>query len=274
MQGTWNLHTVSLETQQPITSFVTLSSVSGLVGQKGQANYAGGNVFQDAFAVYRSSLGLPAISVNLGPVEGVGVMNANESLQGRFDNRFWTGINGILLRRILNYALLQQHGDPEKRLSNDGEISQLITGIKVPQPADSPLLTDVRFSGLRTSSQASITQHAAAGQNNKEVQIFLHVAHSPNPDHMALLSAGVAAVSAHFSKLLGLNTNNPMDPARPLAAYGMDSLAAAELRNWVRGTVGVELTTLEVMNAVSLVILCKKIIGKMGVLANEKSVRN
>lgn len=270
VQGTWNLHTISLESQQPITFFVTLSSVSGLVGQKAQANYAGGNVFQDAFAVYRRSLGLPAISVNLGPVEDVGVMNTNESLQGRFDDRFWMSINGILLRRILDCALLQQHSDPEQRLSNKGEVSQLITGIKVPQPVDSPLLADVRFSGLHTSSHAISSQHAAAAQKDKEVQTFLHAAHSPNPDRTALLLAGIAAVSAQFTKLLGLNKNKPMDPARPLAAYGMDSLAAVELRNWVRGTVGVELTILEVMSAASLVVLCKKMIGKLLGLANEK----
>lgn len=262
-QGTWNLHAVSLETQQPITSFTTLSSVSGLVGQKGQANYAGGNVFQDAFAAYRSSLGLPAISINLGPVEDVGVIHANESLQGRFDNRFWTGINGALLQRILDYALLQQHRDPKQRLSHrDIGETQLITSVRVPQPADSPLLNDMRFSGLRSSAQSN-TQHAAPTQRGKEAQDFLHVARSSNPDHTALLSAGVTAASAQFSKLLGLK--NHMDPARPLGAYGLDSLAAVEFRNWVRGTIGVELTTLEVMNAVSLVVLCEKMIGKMGV---------
>jgi aryl carrier-like protein len=61
-----------------------------------------------------------------------------------------------------------------------------------------------------------------------------------------------------------------MDPARPLSAYGMDSLAALELRNWLRGTVAVEFTTLEVMNAPSLVAICEKMIRKMGVLGNEK----
>ncbi len=266
VQGTWNLHIVSLETRQPITSFVTLSSISGLVGLKGQANYAGGNAFQDALAAYRHGLGLPATSVNLGPVEDVGVINEKESLQGRFDDRFWKGINGILLRRILDYALLQQLSDPEQRLSNTGE-TQLITGIKVPQPLDSPLLNDVRFSGLRTSSQAS-TQNIAATQKNKEVQNFLLVAQSFSPDPTVLLSAGVAAMSAQFSKVLSLNS--PMDPARSLGAYGMDSLAAVELRNWVRGTVEVELTTLEVMNAVSLVALCEKMIARMVVSANGK----
>jgi hypothetical protein len=166
VQGTWNLHTVSLETQQPITTFITLLSVSGLVGQKGQTNYAGGNVFQESFAAYRSSLGLPAMSVNLGPVDNVGVINANERLRDRFDNKFWTGINGILLRRILDIALLQQHRDPEERLSNSGE-TQLITGIKVPQPSDSPLLNDVRFSGLHVSSKAS-NQHTDVIQRRKK----------------------------------------------------------------------------------------------------------
>jgi hypothetical protein len=265
VQSTWNLHTVSLETQQPITSFITISSVSGLIGQKGQTNYAGGNVFQDPFAAYRRNIGLPAISVILGPVEDVGVINANERLRDRFDNRFWTGINGIMLRRIHDFALLQQHMDPEKRLSNSGD-TQLITGVKIPQPADSPLLNDVRFSGLNTSARAS-NQHADATQKEEEVQVFLNVAHSLKPDRAALLAAGVAAISAQFSKLLGLN--NPMDPARPLSASGMDSLAAVELRHWVRGTMGVEFTTLEVMNAVSLVALCGKMIGIMGIFAKE-----
>lgn len=266
VQGTWNLHKVSLEAQQPITSFITLSSVSGLIGQKGQANYAGGNVFQDAFAAFRRNLGLPAISINLGPVEDVGVINANESLQGRFDQRFWTGINVTLLRRILDYALLQQHKDPEQRLCRESE-TQMVTGVKIPQPTDSPLLNDVRFSGLRSSSQVS-SQHTAATQKGREVQDFLHVARSSNPNHSALLSAGVTAASAQLSKLLGLK--NHMDPARPLGAYGLDSLAAVEFRNWVRGTIGVELTTLEVMNAASLVVLCEKMIAKMGVLASSE----
>ncbi|KAI0377617.1 hypothetical protein F5Y04DRAFT_272978 [Hypomontagnella monticulosa] len=265
VQGTWNLHTVSLETQQPVASFIALSSVSGLVGLKGQTNYAGGNVFQDAFAAYRRNLGLPAISINLGPVEDVGVINANENLQSRFDERFWRGINGILLRQILDFALIQQHGDPEQRLCNDGE-TQLITGIKVPQPADSPLLNDVRFAGLRTSSQSS-TQPIVSAQKDKEIQALLQVAQAPNPNHAELLAVAVTAMSVQFSKLLGLKT--PMDPARPLGAYGMDSLAAVELRNWVRGTIGVELTTLEVMNAASLVVLCEKMVGRMNLSARS-----
>lgn len=63
VMGTSNLHSVSLETKQPISFFTMISSISGVIGQKGQANYAGGNAFEDAFAEYRRALGLPAISM-------------------------------------------------------------------------------------------------------------------------------------------------------------------------------------------------------------------
>jgi NAD(P)-dependent dehydrogenase (short-subunit alcohol dehydrogenase family) len=48
--GTWALHQVAQEQSQPLDFFTMLSSVSGLVGQLGQSNYAAGNTFLDAFA--------------------------------------------------------------------------------------------------------------------------------------------------------------------------------------------------------------------------------
>lgn len=72
VSGMWNLHNTCLKTKQPLEIFTLLSSISGIVGQKGQANYSAANVFLDAFAVYRCSLGLVANSVNLGVIEDVG----------------------------------------------------------------------------------------------------------------------------------------------------------------------------------------------------------
>ena len=60
VQGTWNLHTAAMEQNLSLDFFTMLSSISGLVGQKGQANYAAANTFLDSLAVYRQGLGLPA----------------------------------------------------------------------------------------------------------------------------------------------------------------------------------------------------------------------
>jgi hypothetical protein len=54
-----------------------------------------------------------------------------------------------------------------------------------------------------------------------------------------------------------------MEPGKPLASYGLDSLAAVEFRNWARMELGAELTTLEIMGASSLFKLGERIIGKI-----------
>ncbi|KAH1615370.1 hypothetical protein KXX21_000900 [Aspergillus fumigatus] len=258
--GTCNLHTVSLETNQPISFFTMLSSISGVIGQKGQANYAGGNAFQDAFAEYRRALGLPAISIDLGPVEDVGVIHGNEDLQNRFDGSTLLSINEGLLRRIFDYSILQQHPDPQHRLNVTSQ-GQMITSILVPQPEDSDLLRDCRFRGLRALGEHS-PRSRRDPTKDKEIQSLLFLAQSQDPDRAALRAAAITVVGARLAKQLRLT--DAVDPARPLSYYGLDSLAAVELRTWVRMTLAIELTTLDVMNAASLGELCEKVIGKMG----------
>ena len=70
MQGSWNLHETIPE---DMDFFVFLSSSAGVIGARGQANYATGNGFQDALAQYRRSKGLAAVSLDLGMILGAGV---------------------------------------------------------------------------------------------------------------------------------------------------------------------------------------------------------
>jgi acyl carrier protein len=254
-----------MEKKEPIVFFTMLSSTSGLVGQKGQANYAGGNVFEDALAAHRLKLNLPGLSINLGPVEDVGVIQGNEDLEKRFDRSKWFGINEALLRRIVDYSILQQHPDPQHRL-NVASQSQMITGIVIPQPQDSELVQrDARFSALVSHGDGASRSSAAIGDSSgdKDLEAFFLLAKSSDPNRAAVVTAAVAAIGAQFSRQLRLSER--MDPARPLSVYGMDSLAAVEFRNWVRMNFGAELTTLDVMNATSLVALCEKVVTKMGI---------
>lgn len=72
IQGSWNLHTLL---PQDMDFFVFLSSSAGVIGARGQSNYAAGNGFQDALAHHRRSKRMAAVSLDLGPVLGAGVSN-------------------------------------------------------------------------------------------------------------------------------------------------------------------------------------------------------
>ena len=76
--GCLNLHQCTLHC--PLDFFVLFSSVSSLIGNPGQGNYAAANAFLDTFCHYRKSLGLPALTMNWGALK-IGVLARDKKLQ-------------------------------------------------------------------------------------------------------------------------------------------------------------------------------------------------
>lgn len=66
--GTWNLHAYLPDNMD---FFITLSSISNIIGNGAQAQYAAGNAYQDSLAFYRRSLGMAAVSIGLGVMHDV-----------------------------------------------------------------------------------------------------------------------------------------------------------------------------------------------------------
>lgn len=255
VQGTWNLHTAALDLGFDLTFFTMLSSISGLVGQKGQANYAAANTFLDALASHRMQCSLPASSIDLGVIEDVGYISERAAVAARLNTAIWKPINEPLLHRILHTSLLQQSSRPLHAESK----SHMVTGIPFPQPADAPLLSDPRFRALRQTS-ASCAK-TSAGDASSEVRSLLDLAASQAVDKHVLLAGTVTVINGHFMKSLGLS--EPMEPAKALTVYGLDSLAAMEFRNWLRKELSVSVTTLEIVSAKTLNAIGEKVCEKL-----------
>ena len=269
VQGTWNLHRASEEVElqkQSLDFFTLLSSVSGVIGNKGQANYAAGNTFLDAFASYRQSLGLAANTVDLGAIQDVGyVAEVGDSLESRFDTRQWTPINEGILRRILTYSILQQD---RRHPINPISSAQLITGIAYPQQASSSDIADeARFGYLFGTSDeeggAVDDGIDVKNQADQAVRAFrMMMRHSTaDADTSPLTKAAVALLSAQVTKVLRLETE--VEAEKSLSAYGLDSLSAVEIRGWARAKLGADLSTLDIVNASSIFALGEKMVAKL-----------
>ncbi|KAI0191440.1 putative polyketide synthase [Xylaria flabelliformis] len=265
LQGTWNIHNAAEQTE-PLSFFTMLSSISGVVGTAGQANYAAGNAFQDAFAGYRHSLGLPAHTIDLGIVEGVGYMSEHQSVADRVQNRSkLSGIEEHELHEIFKFSILQQVAN-EGRGLNELSSTQMVTGLPYPLSSASPILADMRFQNL--SAANSHSQPLDEKGPNDSLGIFQAML-AASASAAQLLPQILMVINQQVVRILGLATD--VEESKPLNSYGLDSLAAVDLRNWLNTQLGTKITTVDILNAINLKELSRKVVDQ--VLNKEEIVK-
>lgn len=256
VKGTWNLHN---ETQsQNLDFFILFSSLSGIVGQPGQANYASANTFLDAFVNFRTNKGLSCTSLNIGAVEGAGYLVDNDVLLKKMKRTGWRAVQELELLDILAIVMrpwpsasaqkqVEKEDEPTSNLVNP---NNTLVGIAPVIPLSSPdssakLRKDVRMSVFR-----NIRSHAKSGASSDVLRQFLNAAKA-NPETLSTAES-IAFLSQEIGKkLLGLvlrPVDDEVDISLSLAQLGLDSMVAVEMRAWWKQMFGLDISIMEMLS--------------------------
>ena len=268
-------HNLDVLLPEHLDFFIILSSFAGIFGNRSQSNYAAANTYQDALAQQRRELGLKAVSVNLGIMREVGVL-AERGATGYLKE--WEIPFGIREREL--HALMQMIIAGETCGRKSTIPAQIITGfptggmahkaaIRRPFFFDDPIFSELAATGLGSfTDDGPLPAEVETSGTMVTLQSLIAEADSVKTASNAVTGALVA----HLAKILQTSTSE-IDTDNALHSYGVDSLLAIEIINWVFQEIGVALSVLEILATMPISELAIKIVHKtpsLGERSNEE----
>lgn len=247
--GAWVLQQALTSYRIKLDYFVALSSASGVLGSRGQGAYAAANTFLDAFAQYRVRLGQPAVALDLTAVTGVGYLAENEQRQQEIIRNFGgETVNEAEVLALLSAAVRGVCGP------------QCLTGLKLHLGSDGGwpyYAADARFARLKAECLAAAEREGVMPKQAVSPGIAFRGAKS------AAEAAQVAAqgIVQKLSEVLTVSPDD-LDVNRNITSYGLDSLTAIELRNWIAKELRANLQILELLSSGTIADLAGLIVQK------------
>ncbi|MEV0335650.1 type I polyketide synthase [Nocardia sp. NPDC050717] len=218
----WHLH--ELTRDLTLSAFVLFSSIAGLIGSAGQANYAAANGFLDALARQRRAEGLPALSLAWGPWrQDLGMTGAlDRTAMNRWERLGLAPLDPADGLRLFDEALTTDEPAPALlRLDADTLRMEAHAG---PLPA-------VLRGFMRTRGRSA----QAAGA---ELSLGERLHGVPAARRRAVV---LDLVRDHVAAVLGYGSAEDIGPDRGFSELGFDSLGGVEFRNRLARTTALAL---------------------------------
>ncbi|MFJ9891619.1 SDR family NAD(P)-dependent oxidoreductase, partial [Streptomyces sp. NPDC091287] len=225
----WHLHHATQN--HPLTHFLLYSSLSGLTGTPGQANYAAANTFLDALAHHRHTQGQPATSL------AWGLWAESSSLTEKLGDADLARMarDGILpLENAEGLALFDAALTGRQPLAVGVGLDSVALR-KRARAGSLPALFGELVGGGRAVRRA-VTDAEGTADNGTAVRARL--ATLTGPERIELL---LGLVRGHVATVLGHTDAAGVDAERPFKELGFDSLTSVELRNRLTAGFGLRL---------------------------------
>ena len=218
--GAWALHQ---ETQHlDLDVFFLFSSISGVMGMPGLANYAASNTFLDALAYSRQAQGLPATSVAFGTWAGDGM--ASELGRSTLAHLNQFGLHHLTPDEGLNIIQQCLAGAAPLTVGAALDLKQL--SIYATSQGGIPSLLNVLLDGKleETGSKKSLHELLSQSEENEHPDIVLRM------------------VREVVASALGHTHAERLDVDCPLQSIGIDSLTAVQTKNHLATLTGLVLS--------------------------------
>ncbi|MBS2963681.1 SDR family NAD(P)-dependent oxidoreductase, partial [Actinocrinis puniceicyclus] len=223
VDAAWNLH--ELTSGLDLTAFVVYSSLAGVLGTAGQANYAAANQFLDALAGYRRAAGLPAVSL------AWGLWERSSGLTGGLARSDFARLAREGLRPMpdeLGMALFDaglQSGSGGRALIGAALDRAVLRGLAA-EGTLRPMLRNLVPASARRAKQGgrgASLKHRLAGMTQAE-----------------RIEAAIDLVRSQAAAVVGHDVT-AIETRRAFREFGFDSLTAVELRNRLNSVTGLRL---------------------------------
>ncbi|KAI3316791.1 reducing type I polyketide synthase [Xylariaceae sp. AK1471] len=231
--------------------YVMLSSGVGVLGNPSQANYAAGNTYQDAVARHRASQGRAAVSIDLGIVQSIGFVAETAGVEERLLKSGHRPLSEAEVMGLVEHAIRK----PRRPVRTSQVASGLVRTIT----------TDPRFALLR--KPAGLAGAGGSGgrtaRTGREASLSEQISQAKTADEAT--TAVQQAVVAKISDMFVLQESD-IDPGFPLSKYGVDSLVAVELRNWLVPNARIEMSIFDLLGSSSLTELATSVVKRSKVV--------
>ncbi len=245
MIGAWLLHQNTRDC--PLDHFISFSSVSSMVGAGRQSNYCSGNLFLDALAHHRRSLGLPALTVNWGALLEAGFVSRDEKTAQYLDK---IGMKSFTIGEALEIFALILRRDPVQLGAARIDWKALA---KI-----NPAILRSRTLSLIAEEQAA--EEAAGGQN----MIRPRILEAAPEDRLKMMEEFICE---QVAQVFGTSSAK-IDRETPLTQVGLDSLMAIELMNRLESSLGTSLSMSDFLQGPNIEQLAAPLLEKL-ILTNE-----
>jgi len=230
---------------EPLRFFVLFSSVSAVVGNLAQSNYAAANAYLDALAHSSRKSGLPLISINWGAIGDVGYVAERKDLEESMKKRGFFPLPIDHAFNVLQWAI------------TDLPVQVVASPVVWKVAANTlPSLNTSLFRSLLVEDGADGEGSGADGSGNT-VSVFQHLSAVSADQRADVLRQ---SLRNKLSSMLGVSAED-IEMSNKLTDLGVDSLMAVELKNWIDKETRISLSVLDLTGGKSIDELALKILS-------------